>query len=242
MVHRLIRKHGVEHATIVLRTIAESEGNEGELIADVISAISDLIHAHPRWVALGMQWLEAFDQIRLAHIPVTPKAANVQLLRVGIATLIAVDLERLLGPSKLPKSPKPLRIKREPKPPRSATRIPEIERAIALERTIGAEGATPSNTQFRQARARFNVDQIRASRAIRVARIYAARPEIYRAVSWWTLVELSSPKMSQSVRQAFESKIMAGQSINAHQIRRGRGELNPGKSKRADQPAVRMAA
>jgi hypothetical protein len=36
---RLIRSHGLEHATIVLRSIAETEGNSGELIADVIGAI-----------------------------------------------------------------------------------------------------------------------------------------------------------------------------------------------------------
>jgi len=34
VVHRLIPNHGVEHVTIVLRMIVESEGKEGELIAD----------------------------------------------------------------------------------------------------------------------------------------------------------------------------------------------------------------
>jgi hypothetical protein len=58
VVHRLIRKHGVEHATIVLRTIVENEGNEGELIADVIGAISDLVRTHPRWVNLGLAFIE----------------------------------------------------------------------------------------------------------------------------------------------------------------------------------------
>ena len=52
------------------------------------------------------------------------------------------------------------------------------------------------------------------------ARHVAERPEIYRAASWVTLVELSSPKMSSSVRQAHE-----------------------GSPKRpANQPAARMAA
>jgi hypothetical protein len=33
-VERLIRNHGLPHATIVLRTIAESAGNAGELIEE----------------------------------------------------------------------------------------------------------------------------------------------------------------------------------------------------------------
>jgi hypothetical protein len=60
------------------------------------------------------------------------KAANVQPLRVGIATLICIELERILGPSRPPKPPKPIKIKRKPKPPRAMTRIPEIEKAIGL--------------------------------------------------------------------------------------------------------------
>ena len=65
---RLIRSHGIEHATIVLRTIIETEGNSGELIANIIFAISDIVVTHPRWVGLGLRWLEAFDQISLAAI------------------------------------------------------------------------------------------------------------------------------------------------------------------------------
>jgi hypothetical protein len=75
-IERLIRKHGLPHVTIVLRSIVESEGNEGELIADVIGAISDIVLRHPRWFDLGLQWLEAFDQINLAGIRRAAKAAG----------------------------------------------------------------------------------------------------------------------------------------------------------------------
>ena len=51
----------MEHATIVLRTIVASYGNESELIADVIGAISDPVRAHPRSVNLGQAFIEAFD-------------------------------------------------------------------------------------------------------------------------------------------------------------------------------------
>ena len=246
VVQRLILKHGLPHAVIVLKTIVETEGNEGELIADVIHAISDLIRAHPRWVGLGGIWLEAFDQISLAQVRRTAKATGVQPLRDAIMTLLCVELDRILGPSKLPKAPKPIRIKREPKPPRSVTRIPQIEKNIALGvGLLALRAATPSNSRFgRQARARFDVDHLQTSRAMRVARLYAERPEIYRSVSWVTLVELSSPKMSSSVRQAHEAQILAGESVTAPQIRRARGRLKGGSPKRAqpDQAAPRMAA
>jgi len=243
-IERLIRKHGLPHATIVLRTIVESEGNEGELIADVIGAISDLVRTHPRWVNLGLAFIEAFDQISLAQVRKTAKATGVQPLRDAIMTLVCVELEKILGPSKLPKAPKPVRTKREPKPPRSVTRIPEIEKNIALGvGLLALRAATPGNSQFgRLARARFGVDQIQTSRAMRVARLYADRPEIYRAASWVTLVELSSPKMSSSVRQAIEAKIVTGESVTAPQIRKARGPLKGGSLKRKPDQQARMAA
>src|ERR1019366_1145209 len=131
-VERLIRKHGLPHITIVLRTIIESEGNEGELIADVIGAVSDLVRTHPRWVNLGLAFIESFDQISLAQVRKTAKATGAQPLRDAIMTLLSVELEQILGPSKLPKPPRPVRVKLPPKPPRSVTRIPEIEKNIAL--------------------------------------------------------------------------------------------------------------
>jgi len=243
-VQRLIKKHGLPHATIVLRTIVESEGNQAELIADTIGAVSDLVRTHARWVNLGLAFIEAFDKISLAEVRKTAKATGVQPLRDAIMTLLCVELEKILGPSKLPKAPKPVRTKREPKPPRSLTRIPEIEKNIALGvGLLALRAATPGNSQFgRLARARFGVDQIQTSRAMRVARLYADRPEIYRAASWVTLVELSSPKMSSSVRQAIEAKIVTGESVTAPQIRKARGPLKGGSLKRKPDQQAQMAA
>jgi hypothetical protein len=77
-----------------LRTIVESEGNQAELIADIIGAISDIVLRHPRWVDLGLQWLEAFDQINLAAIRRAAKAAGAHPLHSAVMTLICVDLKR----------------------------------------------------------------------------------------------------------------------------------------------------
>ena len=73
-----------------------------------------------------------FPLINLLDLRKTAKAANVQPLRVGVATLIAIELAKHLGPSRPPKVPKPPRIKAVPKPPRSLTRIPVIEANVAL--------------------------------------------------------------------------------------------------------------
>jgi hypothetical protein len=244
IVDRMIRSYGLPHTILTLRTIVESsEENQGALIADIITAVSDLILSHPRWANLGLEWLAAFDQIDLTEIRKTAKAANVQPLRVGIATLIAVELAKVLGPSRPPKLPKPARIRREPKPPLSLTRVPGVERNVALglqllelRRTI-AHNATFGH----QVRRRFEIDAKQAGEAMRVARAFGARPEIFRRLSWISLVTLSSPSIPPAVRRGLEARILAGESIGGPDIVRARGLLKSGRPKRADQP-VRMAA
>src|ERR1035437_3684291 len=234
-VERLIKKHGRPHVTIVLRTIVESIANESELIADVIGAISDLVRTHPRWVNLGLAFIEAFDAISLAQVRKTAKATGVQPLRDAIMTLVCVELEKLLGPSRLPKPPKPVKVKLPPKPSLALTRIPAIERAISLgKERLAVRSPISSNTQFgREVRRRFpGVDQITASESMKVARAYGARPEIYRRLSWIALFELSSPKMSPAVRQRLEGRILAGESVTAPQIRQARGRLKGGSPRR----------
>jgi hypothetical protein len=214
------------------------------LISDIIGAISDTLLAHPRWPK-DLALLEAFDHINLLELRKTAKAANVQPLRVGVATLIAIELAKILGPSRPPKVPKPARIKAVPKPPRSLTRIPAIEANIALGvKLLALRADIKSNRLYgEQVRAKFDIDAAHAVDCARVAKAFATRPEIYRAVSWIALVELSSPKMSPSVRFALEAKVLAGHSVGAPEIRRARGRLKGGSPKRRqpDQP-VRMTA
>jgi hypothetical protein len=160
VVERMIRKFGLPHATITLRTIVESKGNECALIADIVDAVSDLILANPRWPARGLEFIEAFDAIDLLAIRKAAKATGVQPLRAGIMALVGIQVTQALGPSRPPK-PRPVKVKREPKPPRSLTRIPETERGIALGVELLELRATiSSNTKFGQVvRSRFDVDQ-----------------------------------------------------------------------------------
>jgi hypothetical protein len=55
-----------------------------------------------------------------------------------------------------------------------------------------------------------------------------------------TEMSLSIP---QSLRRELEAKIIAGKRVGASEIRRARGPLKMGRSRRrADRPAMRMAA
>jgi hypothetical protein len=245
-VGRLIEQHGLPHVTMVLRAIAESEGNGNALISDVIGAVSDIVLSHPRWPAMGLAFIEALDHVNLFDVRKTAKAANVHPLRVGVATLIAIELAKILGPSRPPRPKAPKPVKLPPKPKLALTRIPAIERAISLGKELLALRASiVCNKKFgREVRRRFpDVDHITVSRTIRVARLYAGRPEVWRAASWRTLIELASPKMAPSMRQALEARILAGETITAPHIRKTRGRFKGGSPKRRpiNQPAS-MAA
>ncbi len=226
-------------------TIVESsEANQRELIADIIGAISDIVRLHPRWPGLGLEWLEAFDKIDLDAIRKTGKATGVQPLRGAVMALLCVEIEKILGPAKLPA--KPRRIKRTPKLPRSVTRVAEIEKSIAMGgELLALRSAISCNKKFgREVRRRFpDVDPITAAEAQRVARLYLGLDDIWRRASWQTLIELASPKMAPEIRSAFEDRILAGGKVTTVQIRRARRRLPGGSPKRAlVTPAPRMAA
>lgn len=241
IVDGIIRKHGLPHATFTLRTITESEGNQCALIADVIEAVSGVIFHHSRWANLGLEWLSAFDNIRLLELRRIVKAAKVELLRVGIATLICVELEKLLGPSVLPK---PVKVKAEPKPPAFLIRVPGVEKNIALGvELLALRSAIKSNATFgRAVRRQFDVDGQHACEVMKVARVYGARPEIFTRLSWNALLHLASPNLPAAAREALEYRIIAGERIGAPEIRRAHGALKVGKQGRQDQRAQRLAA
>ncbi|WP_029587539.1 hypothetical protein [Bradyrhizobium sp. URHD0069] len=65
---RLLERSGAGHVTLLIRTITESEGNQGALIEPIISAVSSVMSAHPKWTDKGLAWIEAFDSLRLLEI------------------------------------------------------------------------------------------------------------------------------------------------------------------------------
>jgi hypothetical protein len=213
VVDRMIRRHGLSHATLTLRTIAESEGNQRALTEDIIGAISDVISAHPRWASLGLTWLGAFDQIKLVEIRKIVKDAGARPLRAGIATLIAIELSRLLGPSK----------------PRKVTKLPvsvSVSDRLALGVGLIKIKAEGRQDFKRSAYRRFKVDAQSplAYRAMAAAALYAARPEITSRLSWNALWALSAPSLPPAIRKDLEARIIAGQSVTETDIDRARGK------------------
>ena len=224
VIDRMIHRYELEHMTLVLRTITETaECNQRALIEPIIGAVSDLTVAHPRWSNLGLEWLAAFDQVDLLQVLKIVKEARAKPLRAGLATLVAIDLAKILGPSRAPKPAKTVNPKLPPKPPRSLTRIPEVERNIELGRQLVALRADNlSNCAYsRVVRARFGIDAQHAGECARVARIYGGRPEVFRRLSWAALLELSA-SMPTPVRQDLEQRVIAGERISNARIRRAR--------------------
>jgi hypothetical protein len=196
----------------------------------------------PEWTGLGLEWIEAFDRIPLTAILETVRALfGEQDLWSHYCLALRRKIAAILDPAEAKPQEK---VKPPLKPPLSVSRVPAIEKSIELGvALLVLRAATPSNTQFgRDVRRRFpGVDQITASEAMKVARAYGTRPEIYRRLSWIALFELSSPKMAPSMRQALEARILAGESVTAPQIRKARGRLRGGSLKRKPEQA-RMAA
>jgi hypothetical protein len=89
------------------------------------------------------------------------------------------------------------------------------------------------NNEFGRLRRKlFDVDTKAAFEAMRIARIYGQRPEIYSRLSWQALIQLTSPSLPAGARRQLEMRIIAGESISGPAIVRFRG----GKFKRIGRP------
>jgi hypothetical protein len=233
-------QHGEGHTIIVLGTITESAGNNCALIAPVIWGVSDLVLAHPSWSSRGLAWIEAFDDIDLIAIA---KTASANRKAVPKRKAMAAMLYERLAPIFV--APKPVRVKAERKPSRAITRIPEIERNIALGlQLLELRAKIKSHCEFGRARRQLlDIDTQRAGHLMAVVRAFGTKPEVYRRLSWKALCDMSSPSFPLAAREALESRIIAGERIRAPEIRAARGALKAGKRRRqADQQAQRMAA
>jgi len=228
-VSNLIEKHGLPHVTVTLRAIVEREGNAAELISDVIGAVSDVILSHPRWPKLGLQFIEAFDRISLSEVRKTAKAANVQPLRVGVATLIAIELSKILGPS------------RPAKPP-AKSKAEIMQGKLALGSALLKLKAEEKPARFAALvfeRLKLNSQATIVYRAMTAAKLYADRPEITGLISWEGLAALAAPATPPAVRRKLEAAILTGQRVRLSHVRRARLAH---AQRQPDQPATRMAA
>jgi hypothetical protein len=217
--------------TLLLRTILESEENQNALIEPVVSAVASCMRA--TWIRRGIEWIAAFDRIplvdilnKLRELDLSPENELQHHYAIGIER----RLWRIFGPDVAP-APK---AKAPRKSARAATRILAVEKKIAFGlQLLDVQSTASSKIELARLRRKFGAEPVSAQEALRVARAYGKRPEIYRSLTWLALVELSSPSLPAAARTEFESKIIAGSRFTHTQIRARR----PLKK-----PARRMAA
>jgi hypothetical protein len=116
---RVIYWRGPEHVTLLIRTIIDSEGNEGALIAPIISAVSSVMSCHRDWTDKGLAWIEAFDSLRLLEIIDTMRGLDLfreTSLSHYLSMILSNRLRKVLEPPLAPPKPKRAYVrKRKPK-------------------------------------------------------------------------------------------------------------------------------
>jgi hypothetical protein len=102
-----------------IRTINESDGNEGALIAPIISAVSSVMSCHRDWTDKGLAWIEAFDSIPLLAIVQTMRGLDLfkesSLSHYLFMVLNNKLLKIMEPPPPPPKQPRAYVRKRKPK-------------------------------------------------------------------------------------------------------------------------------
>ena len=154
------------------------------------------------------------------------------------------SLKRSFEPPTVRAAAEPARPQAPKKLPVRISRVALIEKRIEIGlKLIELKAKSRRNNDYSIMRKKHfgDVDPVLATEATRVARMYGDRPEVYRRASWRVLVELSSPSLSTSARQRFETAIRAGKTINGPQIARARGKMENGRP-RYSAPTMQAAA
>lgn len=96
---KIIRRHGMEHARLVMTTLAETENNKAALEAAAFCAASDLIRACPEWVEDASKWLLAWDRTPVGELQaLTHDLRGFVSQRFALGGLIYERLWRAYGP------------------------------------------------------------------------------------------------------------------------------------------------
>ena len=96
---KTIRRHGMEHARLVMTTLGETENNKVALEAAAFGAASDLIRACPEWVEDASKWLLAWDKTPVGELQaLTHDLRGHVSMRGALAGLIYERLWRAYGP------------------------------------------------------------------------------------------------------------------------------------------------
>lgn len=96
---KIIRRHGMEHARLVMSTLAETDNNKVALDAAAFGAVSDLIRACPEWVEDASKWLAVFDATPVGELQALAYDLRGHVsMRGALAGLIYERLWRAFGP------------------------------------------------------------------------------------------------------------------------------------------------
>jgi hypothetical protein len=131
-------------------------------------------------------------------------------------------LSEIFGPDVVPAAPKGA--KPLPKPPLKVTRVPVIEKRIAIGvELLALRAKCRRNNDYAALRRRHfpDLDPKIAIGAKRIAKVYSDRPDIYRRASWHALAELSL--LPVEARKRFEARILACERVTARDVKRARG-------------------
>ncbi|WP_035686468.1 hypothetical protein [Bradyrhizobium sp. Cp5.3] len=150
MIEHLIRTHGAEHMVLTLRVLTETHpANRSHLNRHVITAVNAMCCFHRQWTSPGLPFLEAWDSLVLGAL--RELATACRLRRHHLWSVLYVILVERLAPmldplteSKLQPTP----VKLPPKPPRSITRIPEVEAKLQLGNKLLQLKAATSTGKF----------------------------------------------------------------------------------------------
>jgi hypothetical protein len=231
--------------TLLLRTIAESEGNgPPALIEPVISAVYSAMR--PEWTSQGLAWIAAFDQIKLMELLESMRALEIFSERsIGdyLALAIKNRLCKIFGANIVPAA---IKAKSAKKLPARLSRVAVVEKRVALGLAlIELKGKSRRSNDYSLLRKRHfgDIEPKLATQAASVASRYGERPEIFRRAGWRTLVQLASPALSHAARTRFEARILAGEEIKGAAVKHARGRLPTGRPAQCKRQADgRMAA
>jgi hypothetical protein len=96
---KIISRHGMEHARLVMSTLAETENNKLSLEAAAFGAASDLIRAKPEWVEDASKWLAVWDATPVGELQALAYDLRGHVsMRGALAGLIYERLWRAYGP------------------------------------------------------------------------------------------------------------------------------------------------
>ena len=223
---RLFNEDGRGQIVLACRCILESEGNQDAFRQPFVSAVLSSVG---KFADRGLELVEAFDQINLVGILEQMRALEFFYqsdVPSALASIVRNKLRRILSPP----PPEPVRApskKERIEADREATAAANrrlVEQKIELGRRLAElRDSMPSNRKFGAAvRKLGHDDPLQVAEVMRVARLYGARPEIFRNVGWRTLRELASSATSESQRKKFEALVLAGKRVSGAEIIRAR--------------------